>query len=75
MLCGDQKIFIISVGSRKDSFPNIEALMEWMYASTNGILDYHSIDDTALDKFKESVGDEPASYEFNTMAYIFIKAW
>ena len=71
--CGFQMEFK-SVGSRKDSFPNIEALMEWMYASTNGKLDYHSIDDTALDKFKESFGGEPASYEFNTMAYIFIKA-
>ena len=71
--CGFQVEFK-SVESRKDSFPNIEALMEWMYASTSGKLDYHSIDGTALDKFKKSFGDEPVSHEFNTIAYIFIKA-
>ena len=71
--CGFQTEFK-SVGSRKDSFPNIESLMEWMYASTSGKLDYHSIADTALNKFKESFGDEPVSHEFDTVAYIVIKA-
>ena len=62
-----------SVESRKDNFPNIEALMEWMYASTSGKLDYHSIDGNALEKFKKGFGDEPVSHEFNTIAYIFMK--
>ena len=70
--CGFQMDFK-SVEDRKYSFPNIETLLEWMYASTSGKLDYHSINDTALDEFKESFGHEPVSYEVNTIAYIFIK--
>ena len=70
---GFQKEFE-SVQPEKIMFPNIEAYIEWLYATTSGKLDYHSIDDTVLDKFKKGFGDEPISHEFNTIVYIFIKA-
>lgn len=70
--CGFQMEFK-SVGSKQYNFPNIEALLEWMYASTSGKLDYHSIDDTVLDKFKKNFGDESALYEVNVIEYIFTK--
>ena len=63
-----------SVKPEKIKFSNIEAYIEWLYATTSGKLDYHSIDDNALDKFKKGFGDEPVFHEFNNIAYIFIKA-
>ena len=55
------------------TFPNIKAVIDWWFATTNGVFDPSLIDAVTLDGFVKPFGDKPVQFEQERATFILSK--